>query len=161
MSHPNKLPAKAEEHKKRLQLEAHPEGGFYKEFYRSAESVKLNSCERSYGTAIYYLLGPGDFSAFHRIKSDELWFLLDGQGLYVHVLEQQGARKLTLSVESPAAVVEAGKWFAAEAVSANAWALVSCVVVPGFDFQDFQMAEKERLLKLYPHSAELIRRLTI
>lgn len=161
MSHPNKLPAKAEEHKKRLKLQAHPEGGYYREFYRSQESIKLDSGMRNFGTAIYYLLGPGQFSAFHRIKSDELWFMLDGTGLNIYVLEQHGIKKLDLLADSHTAVVAAEKWFAAEPSSVDGWALLSCVVVPGFDFQDFQLAEKEHLLNEFPHSAELIQRLTI
>ena len=154
-----------------LQLKPHPEGGFYKESYRSAGTIS-SSClpsdfsgDRSFSTAIYFLLQAGDFSAFHKIKSDECWHFYEGETLLVHILQQNGfynciklGRKL-LDGERLQYVVPAGAWFASEPANSSFFSLVGCTVAPGFDFADFEMAHKENLLELFPQHDSLIRRL--
>jgi predicted cupin superfamily sugar epimerase len=151
-----------------LGLMPHPEGGFYKETYRSTGRIQSEHLEgnfegqRNYSTAIYFLLTSGNFSAFHRIKQDELWHFYEGQPLNVHIIHQDGAYsclKLGPDLkngEQYQGVVPAGAWFAS-AVSENGnYSLVGCTVAPGFDFKDFEMAKKTELLQAYPQHSELI-----
>lgn len=154
-----------------LALQPHPEGGWYKEIYRSKDTVAA-SClppsfdgARNYSTAIYYLLEQGDFSAFHRIKSDELWHFYAGGPLLLHLLNEDGAYDCLKLGSQPAdgalftAVMPGGVWFAAEPAPGTAFTLAGCTVSPGFDFRDFEMAGKEKLLLRYPEHNELISRL--
>ncbi len=150
---------------KHLQLHSHPEGGFYKEVYRSAKQVTRNppgglkpAC-----TSIYYLVSGADFSGFHRIESDEIWYFHKGQPLHIHVIDVNGALtthelsdKTTGDLQ---VVVGAGQWFAAELPAAEGYALVSCAVAPGFDFSEFKMAKKADMAQQYPQHGELIARL--
>jgi predicted cupin superfamily sugar epimerase len=154
-----------------LQLKPHPEGGFYKETYRSAATIAA-SClpnevkgDRSFSTAIYFLLQESDFSAFHRIKSDECWHFYEGGTLLIHVLQQNGSYSCTRlgrniqEGETFQYVVPAGAWFASEPAASSFFALVGCTVAPGFDFADFEMASKENLLAQFPEHELLINRL--
>ncbi len=146
---------------RRLQLIPHPEGGYYRETYRSDVTVHLPeifSGPRSAATGIYYLLEKRDFSAFHRIKSDEMWHFYAGDPIRVHVLNQDAYECIELGTGLYQAVVPAGAWFAAE--STGAFSLVGCTVAPGFDFADFEMADKGQLLQRYKEHADLIERLT-
>jgi predicted cupin superfamily sugar epimerase len=157
---------------RRLALVRHPEGGWFRETYRSAETVPANALperfggERSLGTAIYFLLERGDVSALHRIKSDEIWHFYAGASLSIHVFAQQGVHQiLTLgtdiaSGETYQAVVPAGCWFGAEVAGSESYSLVGCTVAPGFDFADFEMGVGTQLLRTYPAHAEVVRRLT-
>ncbi|GEO07026.1 hypothetical protein AAE02nite_46900 [Adhaeribacter aerolatus] len=157
-----------------LNLAPHPEGGFYKETYRAAENIPHVSLparfapatgDRSFATAIYFLLPAGEFSAFHRIKSDECWHFYAGGSLYIHVLDSSGNyTRLQLGAnlangETFQAVVPAGAWFASEPAPGTNFALVGCTVAPGFDFADFQMAKADELGQLYPEQVELVNRL--
>lgn len=154
-----------------LQLSPHPEGGFYKEVYRSEGIVSQAALPSSFGgdrnlaTSIYYLLQQGDYSAFHRIRSDEGWHFYAGGSLFVHCLrEQEGYRRLRLGSKLDAGdsfqlVVPAGVWFAAEPAPGTAFTLAGCTVSPGFDFRDFEMAKKEELLQRFATEAEIINRL--
>ena len=153
-----------------LQLKPHPEGGFYKESYRAAGSIKKECLpefngDRSFSTAIYFLLEQGDFSAFHRIKSDEGWHFYEGGTLLVHMIEQNGNYSCTRlgrniqEGEKLQFVVPAGAWFASEPGPSSFFALVGCTVAPGFDFADFEMAKKENLLKEFPEHKSLAERL--
>lgn len=145
-----------------LGLAPHPEGGWYREIYRSPETIP--GSERNVCTAIYFLLERGNFSAFHRINSDEMWHHYDGDGVDVHVLEPGGAyRRLSLGTgagRQPHAVVPAGCWFAAEVAEGGTFALAGCTVAPGFDFADFELADGVELSACHMQHAELIRRLT-
>ena len=155
---------------KYLQLLPHPEGGYYKESYRSS-GILSASClpafggDRSFSTAIYFLLEQGDFSAFHRIKSDECWHFYEGGTLLIHMLQQNGkyiCKRLGKNLEDGEAlqfVVPAGAWFASEPVVGASFALVGCTVAPGFDFEEFEMAKKESLLQEFPEHTSLINRL--
>ncbi len=154
-----------------LQLQPHPEGGFYKETYRSAGTITKDCLpidingNRSFSTAIYFLLQQGDFSAFHRIKSDECWHFYEGGTLLIHVLYENGlynCTRLGRNIQEGEVlqfVVPAGAWFSSEPAAATFFALVGCTVAPGFDFADFEMAKKEILLQQFPDQMSLVERL--
>ncbi len=155
----------------KFQLLPHPEGGYYKENYRSSEIIaqpalpKRFSGSRHFSTAIYFLLEEGNFSAFHRIHSDECWHFYAGQTLHVHVIHPNGQYELlTLGNdlskgESFQAMVPAGSWFASETAAGGSFSFVGCTVAPGFDFADFALAKADELHKLFPVHEQLIRRL--
>ncbi len=149
----------------KLQLLAHPEGGFYKETYRSA--IEVDSFEmkekRNLSTAIYFLITAGNFSAFHSIKSDEMWHYYEGDSLLVHIIHPNGQYellKIGLDLEKgeqPQGVVPAGAWFASE--TNGDYSLVGCTVAPGFDFEDFELAKETELSELFPLHQNIIKRL--
>ncbi len=155
-----------------LQLQPHPEGGFYKETYRSKESISQAALparfngERSFSTAIFYLLEQGDRSLFHRIKSDECWHFYAGDPLLINVIENNGnyyVVKLGGNIaagETLQFVVPAAAWFAAEPAPGSTFSLAGCTVAPGFDFLDFEIADKKTLLSAFPVHAGIISRLS-
>ena len=155
-----------------LQLQPHPEGGYFRETYRAPESLAAGSLParfdgaRAISTAIYFLLEAGTFSAFHRIRSDEVWHLYAGGPLDVISIGPDGAltrHPLGLDPargEQPQAVIPAGHWFAARPGPGTPYALVGCTVAPGFDFADFEMASRADLLRRHPAHAGVIRALT-
>lgn len=129
-----------------LDLQPHPEGGWYAETYRHADGVETAVGTRSLGTAIYFLLGPGESSAWHRVASDELWFHHRGGALRLWLGGDGDAPAEPTEVvlgsdlaggQRPQLLVPAGAWQAARPVDEAV--LVSCVVVPGFDFEDFTL----------------------
>jgi predicted cupin superfamily sugar epimerase len=156
---------------RQLALTKHPEGGWYRETYRSDETIKADALpdrftgKRSFSTAIYFLLQSGDISALHRIKSDEIWHYHSGVPLTVHVITPQGRYLPSFlgsdiaSGDSFQCVVPAGSWFGAE-VSGEGYSIVGCTVSPGFDFSDFEMGNRETLMQQFPEQAEIILRLT-
>jgi hypothetical protein len=156
---------------KLLHLQPHPEGGFYKETYRSSGVIPAQclspefSGERSYSTAIYFLLQQGDFSAFHRIKSDECWHFYEGGTLLIHVIDFRGhyqCIRLGNKIHEGEVyqfVVPAGAWFASEPAPGSRFTLVGCTVAPGFDFADFEMAKATALAEEFPQHRLLIERL--
>lgn len=150
---------------RQLDLQPHPEGGYYKEVFRSSDYVTRTGTEalRHACTSIYYLLESEDYSGFHRIKSDEIWYFHKGVPLNIHVITANGEHQvLELSDASSGSlslVVPAGLWFAAEIPSKVGYALVSCAVAPGFEFREFEMADRAELRKTYPAYAELLDRL--
>jgi uncharacterized protein len=161
-------PAAAQRLIRELNLQPHPEGGFYRETYRSAERVvrAATGDQGDASTAIYYLLCDGAYSTWHRIRSDEVWHFYTGGRLDVHVL--QASSGLTthrlgniLDDDRAAfqAVVPAGAWFAAECVHPGAFALAGCTVAPGFEFADFELADASALAKAFPQHADLVHRL--
>jgi predicted cupin superfamily sugar epimerase len=145
----------------RLQLQAHPEGGFYKEVFRSETEVMRppSLLAKRACTSIYYLLEEVDFSGFHRIASDEIWYFHKGSPLHIHVIDENGEHQThELSDDltgNLTVVVKAGLWFAAEIPSKSDFTLVSCAVAPGFEFNEFEMAVKEQIAILYPQHSEL------
>jgi len=150
---------------KHLSLQPHPEGGYYKEVFRSGRQV-LRAGEnelRQACTSIYYLLEECDFSGFHRIASDEIWYFHKGSPLTVHIITGEGGHLVHELSDSETGtlslVVEAGIWFAAEIPSATGFTLVSCAVAPGFEFSEFEMAKKEEMLALYPRHVALFDKL--
>jgi uncharacterized protein len=156
---------------KHLELQPHPEGGFFKETYRSPGIISSQSLssdfngDRHYSTAIYFLLQQGSFSAFHRIASDECWHFYEGNTLLVHVIDEDGNYSCTRlgrkihEGEVFQFVVPAKCWFASEPAPGTDFTLVGCTVSPGFDFADFEMAKAETLMKDYAQHHSLIQRL--
>lgn len=152
-----------------LNLMPHPEGGFYREIYRSSRSVGIGAPEngkRNLATCIYYLLPSGAFSAFHRLASDELWSHLDGGTVTIHTISPDGVYACHhlgadhRSDATPVVTVPADHWFAAEPAP-HTDSLTACFVAPGFDFKDFTMATNDRLSSICPAHSELIERLTL
>ena len=146
----------------------HPEGGFYKETYRSSETIAANALparftgSRSFATAIYFLLEQGNFSGFHKIKSDEGWHFYAGGPLHVYTLHFDGSLETTVLGNDISAgqtfqhVVPANCWFASRPAPGTDFAFVGCTVAPGFDFADFELAKAQELIRLYPQHEELI-----
>jgi predicted cupin superfamily sugar epimerase len=154
-----------------LKLIAHPEGGFYKETYRSTESIPKNGLperfqsERNFSTAIYFLLRSQDRSLFHRIQSDELWHFHAGSSLAIYVFHEQKliVHKLGSDPEkgeSLQVVVPAHCWFGARVEQPDSYTLSGCTVAPGFDFHDFEMATRTSLLAEFPSYKKIIQELT-
>lgn len=147
---------------KHLEMSPHPEGGYFKEIFRSKNRIirSTEDIERDACTSIYYLLESSDFSGFHRLKSDELWYFHKGSPLFIHIIKENGSyERIELSDSGSGhlqAVVESGCWFAAEIPSKSGFTLVSCAVAPGFDFTEFEMAERLSLLKKYPEHTQII-----
>ena len=156
----------------RFDLVPHPEGGYFREVYRS--SIELDHPgvpeglrpSRSAGTLIYFLLSGADFSAFHRVRwSDEIWHLYAGGPLELCVIDAEGAlerRILTtdLTEGEPTTIIPAGHWQSARLTPGASWALGGCTVAPGFDYEDFEMPPAADLLSLYPEYEAIIRELT-
>lgn len=150
----------------------HPEGGFYKQTYCSPIVVEGELLaddfigKRHLSTAIYFLLGGTHFSAFHRIKSDELWHFYTGEALHIDVIHPNGDfERIRLGSdfsngESFQAVVRAGCWFASSPVTTRGFSFVGCTVAPGFDFQDFELASRNQLINQYPQHSDIITSLT-
>ena len=134
-----------------LQLTPHPEGGYYKEVFRSDNKVtRQGSADLKQAvTSIYYLLEGTDFSGFHRIASDELWYFHKGSALIIHSIDESGgytAHQLSDGQAGSLSVaIEAGAWFASEISGGEGFALVSCAVAPGFEFSEFEMGNKLQL----------------
>ena len=156
---------------KHLQLQPHPEGGFFKETYRSGGIISSGCLspafngDRNYSTAIYFLLQKEDYSAFHRIASDECWHFYEGGTLLVHMIDQRGkyscihlGRKVDEG-EIFQFVVPANCWFASEPAPGTEFTLVGCTVAPGFDFADFEMADKKTLINQFSQHQLIIERL--
>jgi uncharacterized protein len=155
-----------------LHMLAHPEGGYYKETYRSAhlmavtQSVDGAVVQRNVSTAIYYLLEEGNFSAFHKIQSDEMWHFYAGHALEVLELSETGELRCTrlgadvLKGEVFQHVVPAHTWFASRVATGGAFSLVGCTVAPGFDFADFCLADPGQLLAQFPQHHQIIAELT-
>ena len=157
---------------KHLNLQRHPEGGWFAETYRAPEIIKFNhlperfNSDHNISTAIYYLLESEDFSAFHRIKQDEIWHFYDGSVLNLHVIKDNGSySKLILgneilSNQFPQVVIKAGWLFGAEVGIKDSYTLTGCTVAPGFEFTDFEMPSREELLQKYPQHSSVITKLT-
>jgi len=149
-----------------LHLLPHPEGGYYHETYRSALEVETLYGKRAIATSIYFLLTAGSFSAFHRIRSDEGWHHYEGDAVHIHVIHLSGVYecislgKNAAAGEVQQAMVPAHAWFASESIGNKGYALVGCTVSPGFDFEDFKLANRNQLIQNYPNQASLIERLT-
>lgn len=133
----------------------HPEGGFYSETYRCGESLRIaDQGDRSLGTSIYFLLPRGDVSHFHRLRSDEIWHFHQGDPVTVVMIKPNGSvQKVVVGPVAkggarPQLLIPKGTWFGAihENEHHHGYTLVGCTVTPGFDFSDFEMATRARLL---------------
>lgn len=157
---------------KKLDLQEHPEGGYFKETYRSNETISHTELGekykggRNYATCIYFLLTSEKFSAFHKINQDEIWHYYKGAPLKLHIISRDGDYSFVMigndfeNGEVPQYVVKGGNWFAAEVLEKDAYTLVGCTVAPGFDFADFVLPKRDRLLELFPTHEDVIRKLT-
>lgn len=150
-----------------LDLQPHPEGGFFKETYRASTNVmNKNGDVRSAATGIYFLITSANFSAFHKIESDEMWHFHGGSPLSIYVLLPSGELEVFRvgndldKGELPQVVVPAGCWFASRVDTANSYSFVGCTVAPGFDFKDFVLADQTELTSEYPAHSEIIKELT-
>lgn len=162
----------AQEIIEKLELQEHPEGGYFKETYRSTEQIPTTVLgeeyqgDRNHSTCIYFLLTSEKFSAFHKINQDEIWHYYKGAPLKLHIISKEGEYSYHMigndlqKGEVPQYVVKGGDWFAAEVLDANAYTLVGCTVAPGFDFADFILPERKELTVLFPQYQEVISRLT-
>ena len=162
----------AEEAVARLGLLPHPEGGFYRETYRSTEVLPRAALPerfagpRAISTAILYLLPEGAKSRFHRIASDELWYFHLGGPLELIELSPDGEVETTIlggdlsRGEVLQKAVAAGRWFGARPRPGAGWCLVGCSVAPGFDFADFQMGRRAELLAAFSSARAEILALT-
>lgn len=162
----------AQDYIQALQMQAHPEGGFYRESYRSAQLMDVTQAEdglevrRNVSTGIYFLLEHGDFAAFHKIRSDEMWHFYAGQALEVLEISPDGNLLCTrlgpdvLQGEVFQHVVPAHAWFASRVVAGGIFSLVGCTVAPGFDLADFCLADRAALVSLFPQHEPVIQALT-
>ncbi len=145
---------------KKLKLQKHPEGGWYREVYRSTQVVNTAGGLRPASTSIYYLLAGDDFSAFHRIRSDETWHYYTGtSAIEVLWIDRGELRTFRLgkgSDEDFQQVVPKNHWFAARLTDPKGFALAGCTVAPGFDFQDFELADY-RFLAEFPELEKLVK----
>jgi len=157
---------------KKFGLIPHPEGGYFKETYRSQGEVSPESLpkeyqgSRNYATSIYFLLTSDTFSAFHKIKQDEIWHFYSGSPLMLYVISEAGEMTehcIGNDFEKghvPQFVVPGHHWFAAKTINPDDYSFVGCTVSPGFDFEDFVLPERAVLLKKFPEHGEIITRLT-
>ncbi|MBV8499552.1 MAG: cupin domain-containing protein [Candidatus Eremiobacteraeota bacterium] len=145
-----------------LGLRPHPEGGYFSEAYRSGSRVVAGARARSAVTSIYYLLAGDDFSAFHRLPSDELWHHYEGADVAIECIDADGTHRRVVIGAGGArqAAIQPGVWFAAHLAEGGAYALVGCDVAPGFEYDDFEIASRTALRGAYPRHAALIERLT-
>ena len=155
-----------------LALKPHPEGGFFRESYRSSVVIPESALpasfrgSRSASTAIYFLLAGEDFSALHRLAADEVWHFYAGSPLLVHSIALNGNHSLIRLGQNAEAneqlqsVVPGGDWFGSCLERPDTYALVGCTVAPGFDFSDFEMPRRADLLAEYPQHSDLIYKLT-
>jgi hypothetical protein len=156
----------ADEIKQRLNLKPHPEGGFYRQTYISADGIELPRGHRAFSTAIYYLLEPGTFSEMHQLDSDEVFHFYQGDPVELLQLNPDGSSAIfTLGPDlaagqHPQLVVPAGVWQGSRLVDGGTVALLGCTVAPGFDFADFRTSSYAELTAKWPKEAERIRKLT-
>lgn len=163
---------KAEFFIEKLQLTPHPEGGYFNEIYRCKEKIKNNGLpvrydsDKNVSTSIYFLLKGNQVSKFHRLKSDEIWHFYSGSALTVHLIFANGnynTIKLGNNFESGEvfqAVIPAGVWFGAMVNDIDSYSLIGCTVAPGFDFTDFELANRNDMLGSFPEHRNIIEELT-
>ena len=156
----------------KLNLAEHPEGGWFAPVFRASEQIGREGLpnrftgNRAIVSSIYYLLEKGRFSAFHRLKSVEIWSFFEGDPLTIHVLDPHGClieKKLGPNFnkgESFQVAIEAGNWFAAEQRGPGLFTLVGCTVAPGFEYEDVEIAGRAKLLARYPQHQEIIEKFT-
>lgn len=150
----------------KLQLIPHPEGGWYRETYRSAETMtNKNGLNRNVCSAIYFLLEGNNKSHFHRIQSDEIWFFHSGEPLEILMITSGQVQSITLgnniiNGEIPQFSVQAQTWFAAKIITGTGYSLVSRTVAPGFDFSDFELAKRANLLDQFSVLNEVVKAFT-
>jgi len=157
---------------KHLNLEPHPEGGFYREIYRANEMIQSGalperySSDRNFGTSIYFLLQSDSVSHFHRLQSDEIWHFYTGSSLSLHMLSDENGYETQSLGPDPEdgqqyqVIIPENTWFGATVDKANSFSLVGCTMAPGFDFRDFELGKREDLVNKYPDQKKLVIDLT-
>jgi predicted cupin superfamily sugar epimerase len=162
------LNAEARNYIEKLHLEPHPEGGFFREVYRSGEIIQPEGLPerfrkgRVFSTSIYFLLEGSQVSNFHRIKSDEIWHYYDGCGVKIFTIDNTGLLsqyrlgKNTEKNEEFQVVIRNNNWFAAELIDKKSFCLIGCTVSPGFEFIDFELAARQDLIEVFPQHRDLI-----
>lgn len=151
----------AEHWRQELGLAPHPEGGWYRRFFASPVNVRTEHGHRPTMTAIHYLLENGHYSAWHRLRSHELWHWHAGGPVLVHCADDNGIATHKLGSHTELTLtIEPNTWFAAEPAPETGFVLVSCTVSPGFDFEDFEWGNPETLMAEFPEDERLIRRLS-
>lgn len=157
---------------KLLDLQEHPEGGYFKETYRSEEIIPNSILgtsyegERNVSTGIYFLLTSEKFSTFHKINQDEMWHFYKGSPLKLHMITEDGNYSFVIigndliKGELPQYTVKGGDWFAAEVLLENSYSFVGCTVAPGFDFRDFALPTSKELIDIFPQHQKIIQNLT-
>jgi predicted cupin superfamily sugar epimerase len=155
-----------------LQLISHVEGGAFREVYRSDLTIAPQALPlffhgpRNVSTSIYFLLARGQFSAFHRIASDECWHFYYGDPLLIYEIGHTGIltiHRLGPNIEKGEhfqLVIKAGSWFASVPAEESEYALVGCTVAPGFDFAEFELADRAALISQFPQYTDIIEALT-
>jgi uncharacterized protein len=173
----------------RLSLEPHREGGYFRETYRSPRQVETEAGPRAASTVILYLLTIENPSRFHRLRFDELWCFHAGAPAEMVLLAPEGTpgeavNRQVIGLDNPQLLVPGGHWLASRVMSeeqadwgegwaperrwtadrrANPearWTLVSCIVTPGFEYGDFELADREALLRQYPQARRVVQALT-
>lgn len=151
-----------------LNMEEHPEGGYYAPAFRSEQLLDTTTFEnkrwkgpRSLYSSIYYLLKKGQYSCWHRIASDEMWHFYEGDPIILHVLTQDGTYYSKVLGNSSTEicyqwVVKGGDWFAAISDGVKGYSLAGCSLAPGFDFADFEIGKEEELLEHYRNQETII-----
>ena len=152
----------AEYYIKNLEMIPHVEGGYFKESFLSEDNVREN---KKLWSSIYFLLRTGEVSNFHRLKSDELWYYHDGESLTIYMITPEGdfiTKQLGTDIEngeSPQVLVPKGYIFGS-AMNKEGFSLVGCMVAPAFEYEEFELFEREYLLNLYPKYKDIILKLT-
>jgi predicted cupin superfamily sugar epimerase len=157
----------------KLNLKDHPEGGFYREVYRSGESIEgihlkdKRKGHRNLATSIYFLLKTGEKSLLHRLKSDETWYYHFGSPIHIYCIDIHGNMKEVVigpdieNHEYPQYTIPEGTIFGGLVHGNNSFCLASCMVAPGFSFDDFQLLSREFMLDKYPRYRDIILKLTV
>lgn len=159
------MPSHAQKIIGQLDLMPHPEGGFYKPTYTSEATLPSSQGERKLYTNIYFLLRSHDISHLHRLQSDEFWYFHAGKSLTVHMIHEDGVYeevKIGLDIENgevPQFKVPKHTIFGSSVNHEDAYALVSCMVSPGFEFEDFELFTQDDLIQKYPSHKEIIQKL--
>ena len=150
---------------KRLKLKKHQEGGYFKQTYTADTMVNIEGYDkpRYISTAIYYMLVGDQFSAFHRIKSDELWHHYTGGSLILYAIDNGKLTKIKMGKsrgEAPQVILKANTWFAASLTDKKSYCLLGCTVSPGFDYSDWEIGKRNELIKMYPQYRTILERYT-
>ncbi len=156
----------------KLGLKEHPEGGLYREIYRSPGSIGIDSLpaeydrDHCYGTSIYFMLRPGECSKLHRLRTDELWHFYEGSPLNVIIFQHDVPLKNIIlgpdiyNGQNYQGIIEKGAWFGAYQADPHRHSLIGCTMAPGFEFADFEIAGREKLIREFPDYSDIIIKLT-
>ncbi len=150
-----------------LGLEPHPEGGYYREVFRSGEKIDKDclpdrfTIDHNIFTSIYFLLESGDYSAFHRLKADEIWIFLEGAPLEIFVINNAGILQKKILGNDPdhnedlQVLMQAETWFAVRPTENESYTLCCCIMAPGFEFSELELGDKDELIKTFPQHKKL------